>query len=142
MEDLSSGLGDHGRYTGFGKQMENPYQSPLPSSNTESGVPEHASFSHALISGVRTAIRWVTIIVAPILVLVFVGMQIALVYRGLTVGIWPEYSTPQFWFSMIVFALLLLGSYLVACFWGGLFAAVVYSLQHLFSRRHNSANGG
>ena len=122
--------------------MENPYESPSTSQTNSAPALKFDSVSLAAIAGLRNAIRWVTIIVAPILVLVFVGMQIFFIYRGVTVGIWPEYTAPQFWYSMIVLALLLLASYLVVCFWAGLFSALLFSIRHVHASRKLTANAG
>ena len=112
-------------------RKENPYESPLTSVESKEKGQEYDSLFAAAKDGLRTAIRWTAIIVDPVLVIVFVGIQVAFVYRGLTDGIWPEYGAPQFWYSMVVLVLLLLGAFVVACFWVGLFAIGVYSIRYI-----------
>ncbi|GAB5404408.1 MAG: hypothetical protein Aurels2KO_26390 [Aureliella sp.] len=120
--------------------MENPYQAPATVVGLEPEHPQYESFVVAAVAGAKTAVRWVTIIVAPILILLFAGMQCVFVYRGMTTGIWPEYATPQFWYSMVVFALMLIAAYLVACFWVGLFSTVLFAIRHLFQRKRLTKN--
>ena len=115
--------------------MKNPYQSPTSPATPEVEAPKFESATQAAAAGARTAIRWVTRIVVPILALVFVGVQIVFVYRGLTIGIWPEYRYPQFWFSMIVLVLALVGAYLVACFWAIVFATILFVAKYLSQSR-------
>lgn len=121
--------------SGSGTTMENPYQSPATSVDSSAEGEEYHSFADAAKEGVRTAIRWTAVVVAPILAIVFVGIQVVFVYRGLTVGIWPGYSAPQFWYSMVVLVLLLLGAFVVACSCVGFLAISVYLIRHIMKRR-------
>ena len=118
--------------------MENPYQTPskrsaehVPKSSSQKQNIRYANLRSAVIDGVKIAIKWVTIIVAPILLLVFLGILGVLVYRGLQFGIWPQYDHSQFWYSIVLLVCGLIAGYLVACFWVCLFGAIVFGIRHI-----------
>jgi hypothetical protein len=113
--------------------MENPYKPP---STPRAATPKHASLTRAAADGFQTAFRRAAIVFGPILVLGFVGMQVFFIGRGISVGIWPEYNAPQFWYSTVAFAFSLLVVLFAVCVFAGLFAAATCSARHLAKRGH------
>ena len=123
--------------------MENPYQPPetLVSSEPRQ-LPEsqYASLGAAAFAGAKMAIRWVTVIVVPISVLLYVLLWLVLIYRALVEGVWPEYDAPQFWFSMAFVAMALIVLYLFICFLVGLYTTLFYSVRYLYQQKPQSNN--
>lgn len=116
--------------------MTNPFQSPAQTEVEErsQGWPNLRS---ACSAGIKFAFRWVSLIVAPLLVAVFVICIGAFAYRAIVQGVWPDFSAPQLYFSIGALALSLMAAYLVACFWVCLAAAAIYGARHLANHRKN-----
>ena len=76
------------------------------------------------------AIKWVNLIIAPILVLAFVGMLGLLIYRCLSY----DYFDYDGVLSIGLLFVGLCGAYIACCLWGSLFAMLIYGGRHLASR--------
>jgi len=120
--------------------MRNPYQCPATSIVAEDVCPEYSSLFSAATAGFQTAVHLMAIVFAPMVGLGFVGAQLFFVARGAVAGKWPEYNSGQFWYSTVIFAILLIVAFLVACACAGLFVAVVYSLRHIARARRAMAD--
>ena len=73
------------------------------------------------------AIKWVNLIIAPILVLAFVGMLGLLIYRCLSY----DYFDYDGVLSIGLLFVGLCGAYIACCLWGSLFAMLIYGGRHL-----------
>ena len=122
--------------------MENPYVPPSQSvaepDQMAAGLPQ--TLSAALMNGSMVALKWVTIIISPILVMTFIGMLGFFVYRGINDGNWTDITDPEKRWRLLQLAGLLVGAYAVSCFWACLFAAIAFGIRYMFTRRSLTTN--
>ena len=86
--------------------------------------------------GIRVAIKWVTRIFAPIVVLGFVAIISLIMYRGLYHDDWALIFDPkQRWLTAQMFGILPF-VYLVPCFWASLFSSLIYCARHAATLRN------
>ena len=123
-------------------QMENPYKPPLQSGVepdlTSAALPQ--TFSAALSTGTKVALKWVTIIIAPILALTFLGMVAIVAYRGVNDGNWTDITDSEKRWQLLQLVGLLFAAYAVSCFWACLFSAIAYAICYLFTRRSSMSD--
>lgn len=120
----------------LGASMENPYQSP-PESGTESVATEVVrtqTFAAAAILGIQVAIKWVAIIIAPILVLTLLYVLGWFVYRGIWQNDWSNFVESEKRWRFVRLIGLSFAAYIIACFWGSLFGGGAYSIRHALTR--------
>jgi phosphotransferase system glucose/maltose/N-acetylglucosamine-specific IIC component len=65
-----------------------------------------------------------------------------LVFHAIQDNDWSQLiGTERLW-QIIAGVGMFIVAYIVACFWGSLFAAVIYSIQYAFASRKSKANNG
>ena len=98
-------------------------------------VLQHETFSEAAMCGIRVAIKWVTRIFAPLVLLGFVAIVALILYHGINEGDWSLILDPDDrWLLAQMLAMLPL-VYMVPCFWASLFACMIYCVRHAVSSR-------
>ena len=115
--------------------IENPYQPPLETDSESDNTTDTAmqSFRASAMLGMRVAVKWVTIIIAPILVLAFLFTLGFMVYSGFKDNDWSGFFESEKRWHLIQLCIALVGAYIVCCFWASLFGIVVYMTRHMSS---------
>ncbi|MEM9412617.1 MAG: hypothetical protein AAGA30_16005 [Planctomycetota bacterium] len=114
--------------------MTNPFQSPR-QTDVDERSQSWPNLGSACLAGIKFAFRWVSIVIAPLLVIIFVVCIGAFAYRAIVQDIWPDFNSPQLYYSIGALLLSLLAAYVVACFWVCLAAALIYGAKHLANCR-------
>jgi hypothetical protein len=122
-------------------QNDNPFQSPStdrPDRKNVANASQPTSLAGAALAGIRFAIKWVTIILVPILVLILIGFLGLTVYRAAMLGDLSLIFESERRREVVRFFRISIGTYLVCCLWISIFAATAYSIRYLLTKKEEN----
>ena len=122
--------------------MENPYESPNKSGAlptlTDKAVPR-TLYASALLGG-RFGLKWTTIIIGTILLIVFLASIALVPYRGFYDNDWSDITDPNRRRLMAELVGGLFMVYAFCCFAAFVIGGIIYSIDHLANSKSSVSN--